>query len=171
MPIQAKCGSESGYNKHKRKGEQPCDACRQAYRDATRKRKAKQRANDKGKASSGAPTMYTIEDHEIIIKSLTRSIEILESAIETEEVKSNRNLSGLTRSLADLHEKVATHKAAIREIQAQEALDNEEESEVSNDPFDIFARELHNLTVSKSEDSQDLSTSDEESSKAGTDLS
>lgn len=101
--------------------------------------------------------MYTIEDHEIIIKSLTRSIEILEAAVESEEAKSNRNLSGLTRSLADLHEKVADHKAAIREVEAQEALDNESESEVSNDPFDTFAKELHNLTVSNTEDRQELS--------------
>lgn len=151
MPRKAKCGSETGYARHKRNQETPCSACQKAYREATRRRKQKQRANENGKAKAGKPTMYTIEDHEIIIKSLRRSIEILEVAVETEEVKSNRNLSGLTRSLADLHEKVAEHKAAIREIQAQEALDNESESEVSNDPFDIFARELHNLTVPNSQ--------------------
>lgn len=162
MPRIAKCGTQTGYERHKRLEETPCQECVLANREALRIRKRNQRARDKSKANAttGGSTMYTIEDHETIIDSLSRSIEILEKAVETEESKSNRNLSGLTRSLADLHEKVAQHKAAIREIEQQEALDNESESEVSSDPFDIFARDLHKIALSNAEDTQDVSTGD-----------
>ena len=32
-PIKCPCGTRSAYVRHKRKGEQPCDACRLAYNE------------------------------------------------------------------------------------------------------------------------------------------
>lgn len=158
MPLVAKCGSESGYNKHKRDGTKVCTPCQNAYREATRNRKRKSRANSKT-STKGARSMNTIEEHETIINDLERAIEILNQAIETEEPKSNRNLSGLARALADLHEKVAEHKAAIAELKA---LDNEESEDEADDPFDAFARALHEISTPEAKDSQELSVGDTE---------
>lgn len=156
MPLVAKCGSESGYNKHKRDGTKVCTPCQNAYREATRNRKRKSRV--KNSSNKGALPMNSIEDHENIIRDLERTIEILNKAIESEEPKSNRNLSGLARALKELHAEVAERKAAIAELRA---LENQESEDEVDDPFDAFARHLHEISVSDTEDSQDLSTSEE----------
>lgn len=40
----ARCGTDSGHRTHYRLGEQPCDQCRAAHRDAARLRKANRRS-------------------------------------------------------------------------------------------------------------------------------
>lgn len=45
------CGTTAAYRKHSRRGEKPCQACREAHADARRKRAAQRAQQDERKAS------------------------------------------------------------------------------------------------------------------------
>ena len=49
MRRRAQCGTRSGYNRHKREGENPCEACLEAKRAEERERGARKRRREQAK--------------------------------------------------------------------------------------------------------------------------
>ncbi|VEI13227.1 hypothetical protein [Trueperella bialowiezensis] len=98
------CGTPAAYQRHRRAGEEPCDACRAAQRENSRRYRQRKRDGSAAKVNDAVAEAAPVETVDALEEALD-SLRIVRAVLHGGEVPANA-VAGLTRRRDELVDRI-----------------------------------------------------------------